>query len=859
MASHFLFAVFQLFLITLTVLVDSQNQTGFISIDCGLIDEESYTDETTSISYTSDSTFTSTGISHTISSKHKTQTLQRQFWNLRSFPEGSRNCYTLDAPSDISNSKYLVRARFMYGNYDGKEYVPQFDLFLGAKRWDSVEFEDEESVVTKEIIYSASSGYVHVCLLNTNNGTPFISVLELRVVDSDGFLVSSLELLDRFDLGLQEGGLVRYPDDAYDRIWTPYNSTNWKQINTSLPIGQSSSSSSLYITLPPSIVMSTAETPENTSNNIEFHFQQNSENASTYYAYMYFAEVQELQENQTREFNIFVNGELLTSASPFYLQSTYYLAVVMDSSMDILINETDKSTLPPLINAIEIYMTKDLSQSQTDQTDADAIMNIKSTYGIKRNWQGDPCNPQDYLWDGLNCSYNGSGSQRIISLNLSSSGLIGNIAPDISNLKFLEYLDLSNNSLVGNVPMFLSQLHSLRVLNLEGNQLSGTIPTELTERSQNGSLKFSKFLPVLVNASFGGNPNLCSSDSCKSSKTNVVIPVVASLAGAFILLAAIIAFCIFKRRRQKRRKQDHSYSIIDKELKSKKQQLTYAEVSSITNNFEKLVGKGAFGTVYHGFLGNTQVAVKMLSSSTQGYLQFQAKLLARVHHKCLTALIGFCDDGTNIALIYEYMANGDLAKHLSGLEYLHKGCKPPIIHRDVKSNNILLNETCRGKIADFGLSKMFSEEGDTHVFTVIAGTPGYLDPEYNKSNKLNEKSDVYSFGVVLLEIITGRPAIAKDTEEKAHIVEWVHFMLSEREIEEIVDSRLLGNFGTDCARKALDTAMACVSPTSLNRPTMSEVVMDLRQCLAMETTPSVPYSQIDFSFGGISEVSSLAR
>ncbi|MED6218956.1 hypothetical protein PIB30_031400, partial [Stylosanthes scabra] len=115
---------------------------------------------------------------------------------------------------------------------------------------------------------------------------------------------------------------------------------------------------------------------------------------------------------------------------------------------------------------LEIYMTKDFSQSQTDQADAAAIMNVKSNYGIKRNWQGDPCTPLSDLWDGLNWSYADSSSPRIISLNLSSSGLTGNIAPSISNLKSIEYLDLSNKSLTGAVPDFLSQLHTLRVLNL---------------------------------------------------------------------------------------------------------------------------------------------------------------------------------------------------------------------------------------------------------------------------------------------------------------------------------------------------------------------------------------------------------
>ena len=181
---------------------------GFISIDCGLVDEPSYTDETTSIYYTWDVNFTDTGVSHIISSKFKAS-LERQFWNVRSFPEGTRNCYTLFV-SQGSSKKYLVRASFVYGNYDGKDSLPEFDIYLGAKWWESVVFENSSSVFSKEIIYAASSDYVHFCLFNTGKGTPFISVLELRVLSSDyAYLDNSLELLGRFDIGSKDGKKIR--------------------------------------------------------------------------------------------------------------------------------------------------------------------------------------------------------------------------------------------------------------------------------------------------------------------------------------------------------------------------------------------------------------------------------------------------------------------------------------------------------------------------------------------------------------------------------------------------------------------------------------------------------------------------
>ncbi|MED6135393.1 hypothetical protein PIB30_045975 [Stylosanthes scabra] len=844
----FLLLVFQL-LWNLPIIVHAQNQSGFVSIDCGLVDKESYTDETTSIYYTSDSSIIDSGECHSISSKYKSSSLGKQFWNVRSFPERIRSCYTLNVPQG-RRSKYLLRARFMYGDYDGKDSLPQFDIYVGSKWWESVVFEDPASIITKEIIYVASSDYVHVCLVNTNKGTPFISALEIRVLNNDAYLINSMELLARYDIGLQDDKIVRFPDDVHDRIWTPYNSKDWKQINTSLAIDKGETSYN-FLPLPPSTVMETAAIPANNNDNIEFSFH-SKHNAFAYYVYYFVAEIQKLEANQVRDFNIFLNGDVVNNGPVdlVYLKSRYYISVLNEPRFEVWINRTSRSTLPPLISAIEIYMTKDFSQSQTNQADAAAIMNVKSNYGIKRNWQGDPCTPLSDLWDGLNCSYADSSSPRIISLNLSSSGLTGNIASSISNLKSIEYLDLSNNSLTGAVPDFLSQLHSLRVLNLQGNQLTGTVPMQLREHSNKGLLKYS----------FGGNQDLCYSGSCNKSN-KLVAPLVGSLGGAFfILAAAITSFFIFKRHRVASEMGNlRAYSRIKMELESNKQQFSYAEVQKITKNFTRIVGKGASGMVYHGHVGDTEVAVKMLSpledsNSAQAYLQFQAeaKLLAIAHHKCLTPLIGYCDDGTNMALIYEYMPNGDLAHHLSdksettlswqqriqiavdaaeGLEYLHEGCCPGVVHRDIKSKNILLTEKFRGKLADFGLAKIYPNENDTHMCTVVAGTPGYLDPLYHRSSKLSEKSDVYSFGVVLLEIVTGHPAISSKTEERTHIIRLVGSMLSEREVNDIVDPRLEGNFDVESAKKVLDIAMACVAAASINRPTMSYVVAQLKKCL----------------------------
>nr|CAB3464664.1 unnamed protein product [Digitaria exilis] len=254
---------------------------------------------------------------------------------------------------------------------------------------------------------------------------------------------------------------------------------------------------------------------------------------------------------------------------------------------------------------------------------------------------------------------------------------------------------------------------------------------------------------------------------------------------------------------------------------------TYNELEIITNNFQRVIGQGGFGKVYDGFFEDgTQVAVKLRShSSNQGDREFlaEARILTRIHHKYLVSMIGYCKDGECMALVYEYMSEGTLQEHIAGknltwrqrlriaqesaqgLEYLHKGCNPVLIHRDVKATNILLNANMEAKIADFGLSKAFNHDNDTHVSTnTLVGTPGYVDAEYQATMQPTTKSDVYSFGVVLLELITGKPSIFRDPEPTS-IIYWARQRLARGNIE-----------------------------ASAQRPTMTEVVAQLHECLELE-------------------------
>ncbi|XP_060672566.1 LRR receptor-like serine/threonine-protein kinase IOS1 [Ziziphus jujuba] len=864
------------------LLVHAQDQSGFISLDCGLPRNSNYSEPGTKINYISDADFIDTGSSESIKPEYKAN-LQQQAAYVRSFPEGIRNCYTINV---TSGTKYLIRSSFLYGDYDGLNKLPQFDLHFGPNYWETIKFDEVTSSTIKEIVHVPLMDYVHICLVNTGKGTPFISALELRPLTNSSYASSgSLALYFRLDTGSVSNSSYRYPYDIFDRLWLPYSYSKWTQITTNATIDSGSHNSYQ----PASIVMNTAATPIDATAPMEFYWVP-SDPSLEFFVYMHFAELHKMKANESRAFNINCNGKLLYGPlSPDYLYTTTIFTPTSLTAENFTFSlvQLDNSTLPPILNGLEVYTLIDFSQSETEKDDVDAITNIKSTYGVNKNWQGDPCAPVSYVWAGLNCSYRGLDPPRIISLNLSSSGLTGDIAPYISSLTMLQTLDLSNNNLSGSIPEFLSQMPNLKFLNLENNKLNSSVPAKLIEKSNAGSLSLG----------MGGNPDLCQSSSCKKKKSNnVLVPVLASVGGVVVVVVLLVAGAILfipkrKRNQVEAGKINAESGHPNDSFESRKRQYTYSEVLKMTSNFERVLGKGGFGMVYHGVLTDgTEVAVKMLSpSSVQGYQQFQAevKLLLRVHHRNLTNLVGYCNEGTNMALIYEYLSNGDLHSHLSdnsevnvlswegrlkialdsaqGLEYLHHGCKPPIVHRDVKTTNILLTDNFQAKIADFGLSRCFPTDGGTHVSTVVAGTPGYLDPEYSITNRLHEKSDVYSFGVVLLEMITGRPAIVRG-HEKPHISQWVSSILSNGDIRNVVDQRLRGDYEVNSVWKAVEVAMACVSPTSAKRPNMNQVVTEIQDCLATELSRKNESLVTDsatsietFSITGTTELSPLAR
>ncbi|ESW25728.1 hypothetical protein PHAVU_003G060600 [Phaseolus vulgaris] len=294
------------------------------------------------------------------------------------------------------------------------------------------------------------------------------------------------------------------------------------------------------------------------------------------------------------------------------------------------------------------------------------------------------------------------------------------------------------------------------------------------------------------------------------------------------------------------------------QLKSAPIIFTYEMVMEITNSFssQNVIGEGGFGCVYKGLLPDgTGVAVKQLrAGGGQGEREFKAEveIISRVHHRYLVSLVGYCVSEQQRILIYEYVPNGTLHHHLhgrgmpvldwfkrlkiaigaaKGLAYLHEDCSQKIIHRDIKSANILLDDAFEAKVADFGLARL-SDAANTHVSTRVMGTFGYMAPEYATSGKLTDRSDVYSFGVVLLELVTGRkPVDQTQPIGDESLVEWARPLLiramETRNFSELVDPRLENQFVESEMSRMVEAAAACVRHSAPKRPRMVQVVRAL--------------------------------
>ncbi|OVA07345.1 Protein kinase domain [Macleaya cordata] len=436
----------------------------------------------------------------------------------------------------------------------------------------------------------------------------------------------------------------------------------------------------------------------------------------------------------------------------------------------------------------------------------------------------------------------------LTDLNLSRNRFSGEIPSELGSLPDLTYLDLSENLLSGEIPTQLTNL-KLNKFNLSCNNLAGKIPPGFDNNF---------YLPSLI-----GNPYLCSPNlkpfpPCRKAKSATWFLIAVLISSCLLLLLSLFWFYKSKTKSIGGKTKlpwklttFHNTSFNEEEI--------FASLSE-----ENLIGTGGSGKVYRARLKTGQtVAVKRLwegngKTGNLGVYQSEMETLGRIRHGNIVKLLFSCAGEDFRILVYEYMENGSLGDVLhgekggvlldwhkrfkiavgaaQGLAYLHHDCVPPILHRDVKSNNILLDEEFSPRVADFGLAKTLQREGgeDGSAMSRVAGSYGYIAPEYAYTMKVTEKSDVYSFGVVLMELVTGKRPIDSSFGENKDIVKWVIDAATASEdhclsLQHLMDSRMnLSSGDYKEMEKVLDVALLCTSAFPMNRPSMRRVVEFLK-------------------------------
>ncbi|XP_019169323.1 PREDICTED: L-type lectin-domain containing receptor kinase IX.1-like [Ipomoea nil] len=361
------------------------------------------------------------------------------------------------------------------------------------------------------------------------------------------------------------------------------------------------------------------------------------------------------------------------------------------------------------------------------------------------------------------------------------------------------------------------------------------------------------------------------STSLKKKKNELEGQIVIGLSIGVPVLVAMLALTIYSRFKKTRGPEGQKHIILGRAMDSEfekagsgAKKFPYSELESATNSFAEgqKLGEGGFGGVYRGFLRslNLDVAVKRVSSgSKQGIKEYasEVKIISRLRHRNLVPLHGWCHEKGELLLVYEFMPEGSLDSHLfkktsplnwgirygiaqglaSALLYLHEGWEKCVLHRDIKSSNVLLDSSFKARLGDFGLAKLVDHEMAPEK-TLSGGTPGYIAPECHYTFKTSKESDVYSFGIVALEIACGQRAIIANESGVKRLVEWVWDLYGTGRLLEGADPKLCGSFEGQEMERLMIIGLWCAHPDNTNRPKMSQVVHCLKFQVQLPILPS---------------------
>ncbi|KOM54538.1 hypothetical protein LR48_Vigan10g043000 [Vigna angularis] len=454
--------------VTLWVLLFSKPcLTVFVSIDCG--SSQSSTDEN-NIRWIGDDDYIQHGESHQV------YLGSNPLSTLRVFPGRKKSCYSIRVGK---GEKILTRASFYYGNYDDKFSPPVFDLQFDGNYWATVN-SSNYYYVDYEAIYVAKGNFTSICVAQTKpNQFPFISSLEVRSLDPTMYSHvdpnHALILQWRYAFGGNQ--TIRYPDDAFDRIWAPSYGIGLSEVKSEAS-GIDSNTAEDH---PPQAALENAVISSSTTQYMQFINRLSTEELPIYIT-SYFSEVNESAVGK-RSIQMYIDNKPFLSpiVPPFgSVKEVFITNMTASAKTSFTLQASDTSTLPPLLNALEVYTLSDTLTAGTDSRDVEGLLQLQLAFEVLVEWSGDPCLPYPYNWDWIQC--NTDVKPRVIALYLTGYNLRGTL-PDFSSMNALEIIYLQNNTIEGPIPDFLGLLPNLKTLNLSNNRFNGSIPTSLKNKS----------------------------------------------------------------------------------------------------------------------------------------------------------------------------------------------------------------------------------------------------------------------------------------------------------------------------------------------------------------------------------------